>query len=128
MIEVTIGEIIESIDAFKEIVKFPLKAKIAYQVARLAREIEKEHGLFQEKRTELIKKYADKNEKGELIINSNNQFTVAEKNVEVFKKELGELLDNKVELNAQKIKLDDFDCEINTQQMMALMPYLDVEE
>lgn len=128
LIEVKIEDIINSVDPLKEFITFPLKAKVAYQVARLVREIEKEYNLFQERRRETIRKFADKDENGEVKIDDNGQIHVAKENVAVFTKEINELLESKIELNIEKVRLDDLNCDVSPQMMINLMPFIEIEE
>ena len=128
LIEVTTEDIINSVDPLKEFITFPLKAKVAYQVARLVREIEKEYNLFQERRSAAIHKFADKDKNDEVKVDENGQIHVAKENVETFTKEINELLESKVELNAEKIKLNDLNCDVSSQMMINLMPFIEIEE
>ena len=125
MIKVKVCELIESIDTFKNIITLPVKAKTAYQIARLIREIDKEVNLFQEKRADLIKKYATRDENNEIVTNDEGIITVDVANTGMFNQEINELLETTVELNANKITIDDFDCAINSQQMLAIMPFIE---
>lgn len=128
LIEVKVSDIVNSIDTLKEFILLPLKAKVAYHVARLTREIDKENVLFQERRNALIGKYAEKDEDGKVKVDEVGQMKVAPDNIEAFVKELNEVLETNVQLNVEKIKLDDLDCEINSQMMINLMPFIEVEE
>lgn len=124
LIKVKIADIVNSTDALKELVKMPLKAKTAYHVARLGREVEKEYNLFQEKRMDLVKKYAIKDENGEPIV-ENEQISVAPENIETFKNEINELAASEVELNVEKIKLDDLNCDLRAEQISRLMEFIE---
>ena len=64
----------------------------------------------------------------EVKVDENGQIHVAKENVETFTKEINELLESKVELNAEKIKLNDLNCDVSSQMMINLMPFIEIEE
>lgn len=94
------------------------KGSVSFQIGRLARELDKELKLFEKERENLIKKYAEKDENGNLIF--------IEKNVKIldtnaFNYEMQELLDSDLNINAEKIDIEVFeDIEISPEQAMIL--------
>ena len=114
MIEATVGEIVESISALQKLINKPLKTKVAFQVARISREIDKEFNVFQESKKTLIEKYGERNESGELITTIEGNYTIPKENIESFNNEMKDILEEVVQLNANKIKLDDLDGETFT--------------
>lgn len=116
---------VASVETLDNFCQMPLKAKTAYHVARLVREVERENGLFQEKRNALIQKYCKKDEKGEPIVNEEQMMSVAPENMKVFLDEINELLDSEISLNVEKIKIDDITCEVSPQMMNRLMVFIE---
>lgn len=108
MIEVKVGELVNSTNILRKLSTMELKGAVAFEVGRLVKRIEEELKLFDETRGALIQKYASRDEEGNLIINSTtNEYVFTTENMIEFRKELEALLDKEVELNAKKIQLQD---------------------
>ena len=125
MIEVTLRDIIEGSEQMRQLMDVPLKSSVAYQIARLAREMEKELKTFDEARTKLVQKHGKKDKNGQLIIDENNQYTIEPNNIEQFNEEINELFNTKVELNVNLIKLNDLDCQLSPKKIVQLMPFIE---
>lgn len=128
MITVTLETIINSADSLRALAQKELKGKTAYRVSRMLRELDKEYTLFNETRSELIKKYGAKDENGELLVNENGDYTLEKDHVDEFYKEINDLLRNEVELNANKIDINEL-AELNftPNEMLSLEPFIDEE-
>ena len=88
------------IESFQTLLKLSLPAKTAYRLSKLAQTLEKENKLFQESKLTLIKKYAVKDEKGELITEGPMQaVTFLEEDQKLFLKEFAELCGLEVKIN-----------------------------
>ena len=125
MIEITLSELLDSASVMQELAKKPMKNKVAFQTARLMREIEKEYSLFQDSRKSLIEQYAEKDENGELKTDENGNFTVPKDKVEGFNKELKDMLDQTLSLNVEPICVDDLnEANFTPADMMLLAPFL----
>lgn len=107
MIETSIKDIIGGKEVFKKLAEMPLNIKVAYNIARIIREIEKENKTFEDTRQKLLFKYGEKDPSGQLIINQNNQITIIPEQINNYNKEIQELLDEKIKLNVEPIKLND---------------------
>lgn len=107
MIETSIKDIIGGKEVFKRLAEMPLNIKVAYNIARIIREIEKENKTFEETRQKLLFKYGEKDSSGQLIINQNNQITIIPDQIKNYNKEIQELLDEKIKLNVEPINLND---------------------
>lgn len=107
MIETSIKDIIGGKEVFKKLAEMPLNIKVAYNIARIIREIEKENKTFEETRQKLLFKYGEKDSAGQLIINQNNQITIIPDQIKNYNKEIQELLDEKIKLNVEPINLND---------------------
>ena len=126
MIKLKITDIINSVSTLKELMSKPLKSRVAYKVARLAREVENEYRLYDEKRVDLIKKFANHDENGELVVDEEGSFSVADENVAEFRKELMELMDVEIELNVDKVSLDELDgCDFTPNEMANIMVFVE---
>lgn len=125
MIEITLNELLDSASVMQELAKKPMKTKVAFQVARLIREIEKEYSLFQDARKGLIERYAEKNENGELKTDENGNFTVPKEKIEIFNKELKEMLEQTLSLNVEPICIEDLgEADFTPADMMLLAPFV----
>lgn len=125
MIEVKALDVLNSIDAMKSLMTAPVKSNVAYRIARLAREIDNEYKTFDEARINLIKKYGKKDENGELAVNEDGQWTVESENIQEFNKEFEELSNTPLQINAEKIPLQDLDCDLSAETMMKLMSFIE---
>lgn len=126
MINITLKEIVDSAETMRKLSQESLKGKTAYHIARLLREIDKELTLFNETRGNLIKKYGDKDENGELKVDENGicQFTSEE--MEKFYSEMNDILNNIIELNANKITLDELEeLDFTPSEMIILEPFIE---
>lgn len=125
MITVTLENIINSAESLRALAQKELKGKTAYRVSRMLRELDKEYSLFNETRAELIKKYGEKDENGELVVSENGDYTLQQEHVEDFYKEVNDLLKNEVELTVDKIDIDDLDnITFTPNEMLMLEPFI----
>ena len=92
MINTHLRNIVESADIMRELSNKSLKGRAAFRVARLLRELEKEFTLFNEKRMDLIKEYAQKDENGEMKSDENGNVTLDQDRLNEFYQSLDELL------------------------------------
>lgn len=125
MIEITLSELMDSASVMQELAKKPMKTKAAFQTARLMREVEKEYSLFQDARTKLIDKYAEKDENGKPKPDENGNYTVPKGDIEAFNKELRDMLEQTLTLNAEPISIEDLgDADFTPADMMLLAPFM----
>jgi len=90
------------------------------------REVDKELTLFNETRSNLIKKYGEKDEKGELKIDENGNCKFIPENIEKFYSEMDDILNNIIELNANKIELKDLEnLDFTPIEMVVLEPFIE---
>lgn len=107
MIEITVQEMINSIEVLREIANKKMPAKTAYRFARINKEIERENDVFQETRRDLILKYGEKDEKGKLK-EENGNITIPKEQLADFRKESSELLNTCITINADRLDIEDF--------------------
>ena len=129
MIEVQVKDVVNSIDTLREVVQRPLKARTAFNVAKLIRSIDGEYELYNTERDKLIKKYGNKDENGELIVDENGRCRVADEDIPKFNEEIQELLNNEVTINAPKLYISELGEETFTpMQMLSIEKFLESEE
>ena len=74
----------------------PLPARASFAIAKFIVSNESSYKLYLSKRAELISKYADKDEKGELIVDGNG-YKITPENMALLQKELSDLNDYEIE-------------------------------
>ena len=105
-----------------------LPIKVSYAIAKNISKIEKELEIYNKERQKLIDKYCLKAEEGNLI-DENNQFKIADGNLESWNKDMNELLDIEIDINIHKFSKDDLfnsNCNITPAELM-LIDYM-IEE
>ena len=121
MIKLTLNDIINATETFNTIMGQSFKGALAFKIARLARELNKEMETFNEQRRKIIDEYGIKDEDGNLKPDENGNVQIIPDKISEFNEEFSNLLNTEVEINADKLpmdKIDDFD--ITPQQMLTL--------
>lgn len=125
MIETNLREIIDAQETLKMISKMKLKARSAYKLARILREADKELKTEQEAHKELIDKYGQRDENGDLKQTEEGNFLIEEENLNEYFKEYKELLDTLVTLNCDFIDLADIEeATLTPSQMNSIMVFI----
>lgn len=126
MIKVTVKDILNCSDVFKELSKKPIKIKVAYNIAKIIKAIEKENQLFEETRQRLLEKFCEKNENGSIKVNNNGNAIVRSECVDDYNAEIKELLESKVEITAEPIRLEDLGTlELTPAQAYAISEFIE---
>ena len=121
MIRVNLNEILNASDTFSKIMEQSFKGSLAFKIARLARELNKEVETFNAERQKLLDKYCVKTDDGNFDIDENGNIKLKSETIQEFNEEFNALLETEVEINADKLpmdKIDDFD--LTPQQMLVL--------
>lgn len=129
MITITINDLLNSVETLQKIAQKDFKAKLAWSIARLLKSAETEIQSFNETRINLIKKYGEKDENGELITDEKGNCKIMTENVDTFTEELNELINTEVEINANKIDFNLLEnIDFTPSDMTALEPFIEFEE
>lgn len=129
MITVKISNLLNSTEVLQKLSKTQLKAKTAWQVSKVLKLAEEEMQTFNDTRMEVLKKYAEKDENGELITDENNNCKIIPDKISEFNDELTELLENNIELNVNKINIEDLnDIDFTPAEMNSLEAFIDFGE
>lgn len=93
-------EIATAFQSLGGLTNLDLPIKTSFSIARNTKKIESAFKIFSECENQLIKKYAIKNESGEIKIDENYQYRIEPKFVDKFKSERNELFncDNKIDI------------------------------
>lgn len=127
MMTVKLKDAVESTDILRQLAGVKLKGRAAFNVAKMLKQLEDELNLFNETRTKLIQQYADKDEDGELKINPDtNEYMFSDENMNKFVEEINGVLNGEIEVNANKLRLEDLeDSDFTPVQMMALEAFVE---
>ena len=129
MIKVKISELLNSTEALQKLARMQLKAKLAWNVSRLLKAADVEIQDFNEARLNLIRKYGEKDENGELITDENGNCKILPESIEEFTAELNELAASEVEINANKVRIDDLEnLDFTPADMATLETFIDFGE
>ena len=129
MISITLEQLVNSTEGLRELSQKTLKARPAYAVAKILKAAEAEMTGFNDTRMNLIKKYGEKKDDGELNTDENGNVHIAPESLTDFNKELQELLDTRIEINANKIRIEDIgDVNFTPAEMAQLDNFIDIEE
>ena len=129
MIKIKMSDLLNATETLQKLSQKELKARLALQISRLLKEGEREIQNFNEVRTNLINKYGEKDEKGELVTDENKNCKILNDQIEIFSKELNELVDMEIEINANKIKIADLEnMNFTPTDMAVLEPFMELDE
>ena len=114
-------------DTIQILLPLQLKMPFAYEVACIAREVRENDMMISTMRQEIIERYAKRDENGHVIVNSENgTVDVDEGKISELNKELDGLFNREIELESNKIKLDDIkDLDLTVGQIEALIPLIE---
>ena len=125
MIELSVKELTESVDAFKTLLEMKLNGRPAYLLARIMREVEKEYSGLQNTHNNLIIKYCVKDENGAPVVDEQGNNTIEKEHINDFNKEWGDVLNTTITLNADPIPLHDIErFDFVMEQMFRLVPFI----
>ena len=109
MIKVTVNDILNSQEVFSKIAAMPIKVKTSFAIARIIRNLESELETFDKSRQALIKKYANKDENDELILNEDGTIAITPENAEEYNHEIQELLNSEITLAADPLDIKEIE-------------------
>lgn len=114
-------------DTIQILLPLQLKMPFAYEVACIAREVRENDMMISTMRQEIIERYAKRDENGHVIVNSENgTVDVDEGKIPELNKELDSLFNREIELESNKIKLEDIkDLDLTVGQIEALIPLIE---
>lgn len=129
MIKIKLGELVNSTEVLQKLSQTELKAKLSWSVTKLLKAADKEMQDFNEARMNLIQKYGEKDENGELITDENKNCKIPEAGLQEFSTELNELVETEIEINVNPLNIDDLaDKEFTPAEMAILEPFVDFGE
>lgn len=125
MIKVTVEQVLKANPILGKLINKPYAGRMAFYMARLAREITKEVEAFDKVRLEVVQKYADKDESGNLIFTAEDTVHISDENLVFCNSELAEILKSEIELMAEPICEEWFEnIELTIEEALALEPFV----
>lgn len=109
MIKIKLSALLDSTAILQKLVNTDLKAKLAWQVARLIKAVDKEIADFNDARMKLIQKYGEKDENDKLITDESGNCKIPDNFISQFSAELNELINTEVEISGNKIRIDELE-------------------
>lgn len=119
MIKIKLNDVVNSTDTFTKIMQQSFKGSLAFKIARLARELDKEMQTFNSERQKIIEKYGEKDNDGKVITDDKGIVKFDNSKIQELNDEFNTLLDTEIEINADKLPMDNIDdFEITPQEML----------
>jgi hypothetical protein len=97
---VTLKQIYFGYQTLSKIITQELPIKIAFKMSKIIKVLSDEYALIEKQRNQLVAKHGEQQESGEV--------KVKKENTEIFLSEFEDLLTETVELNIEKIKINNF--------------------
>lgn len=121
MIKIKLSDVVNATETFNKIMQQSFKGSLAFKIARLARELDKEMQTFNSERQKIIQKYGEKDENGELKIDENGNVKFENSKIQEINDDFSSLLNTDLEINADKLPMDSIDAfEITPQEMLRI--------
>lgn len=109
----------------QEIGDIKMNAILSYKFSKIANQVKNEIDVIEKARVKIIEELAEKDDKGEFILN-NGQYTFTNENKKIVTGKLDELLNCDSELQIKKIKLDELkDITFTNKQMEVLIQIIE---
>lgn len=126
MIKVTLNNLVESINIFNKIVETELNGGLAFKIARIVREVEKEVKFFNEQRQKIIEEYVIRDEQGNYEMTEDGNFKVDPSRSDECIEQFNSLLSQVIEINAEKISASDLEkFTISTKELMKISDFIE---
>jgi hypothetical protein len=126
LIKVSLNDVVNSTQTFNKLMQQPFKGSLAFKIARLARELEKEMQTFNDERMKIIRKYGKKDENGELIVGEDGNVSFENDKINDLNSEFNSLLETELEINADKLPMDSIDeFELTPQEIIGLEKFFE---
>ena len=114
-----LGEIVAGIEAINKLLDAPLKARTAFRLGKLSKELSPHFETYEKVRQELLERFGEKVDSDEE--NGQIQYNFANGAAEKFQTELISMLEEKVDVKVRKIKLSELNgANLTARDMMAL--------
>lgn len=125
---VTIYDIISANPVFTKILQYEFTAKQSFIISRLLRALNTETEAFNKVRETVLKKYAETDENGEIVVTEGN-VKIREGEIPSFQEEIIELLYEKIQIDIKPIPIEWLnEVKLTPQESLILEPFVQFEE
>ena len=122
-IEIKLGQLDFIISSLSNLVTKELPIKLSYRLSKLIKVLANEHELYNQNKNEIIKKYAEKDEEGNIKQLEDNKINILSPNE--YQRNLEELHLLGFEVLFEKIKIDELgDINISVQDLLNLDKFI----
>ena len=121
--KLTNRKIVNDVNFLAILTQKQLPIKVSYAIAKNISKIESELKIYNKERQKLLDKFCVKDSEGNNVIDENNNLKIADEHLEVWNKEINELLDIEVEIDIHKFNVDDLiysNCEMTPGEIMLI--------
>lgn len=123
----TIYDIISANPVFTKILQHEFTGKQSFMISRVLRALNTETESFNKTREEVLRKYAETDEDGEIIVSDGN-VKIRDGEMESFQNEINELLYAELDVDVKPIPVDWLDdVKLTPQEMIVLEPFISME-
>ena len=112
-------ELINAVDGLRKLNEASLPIKVSYKVTKNIMTIEKELAVYNAEKQKLINKYGEKDSKGELIMDENNQVNITD--IVGWTNDINELENMENDISIEKIDLDSIDIDITPSELATII-------
>ena len=118
--KLTNKEIVNSIEALKNLSTKELNVKTSFKIAKNIKTIDEISNIFIEEKRKLVNKYGTKDDKENLKLDDNGVAEIAKENLSEWNRSYEELLEIENNIEIEKIKLSDLDVRVSAQELLAI--------
>ena len=127
MIKITLKDLLNSINALKDVRDERVNGRLAYKIGRILMAVEDEYNAFEEAKRNIAENYGTRNEQGNLV-EQDGQIDIPEENQVKVMQELQDLMNTEVELPGSLITLEELEkYDFSPAVIVQLYPYIQEE-
>lgn len=127
--KIVLKEVLEGQEILQKLSCQPLPGRTAFQIGRLLKKLEDVLTSYNDVRTKLIDKYAEKDENGNFKLNDKNEYQFTSENMQAYVSEINNIIMEEIEIEAKPINFKDIEnLEFTAAEMTFLEPFLMFEE
>ena len=126
--KITFQDLLNAKEVFFKITNTPMPFKISYRLKKIIEKVIRELRCFEDARVELVKKYCEKDDKGEPVTKENGGASFTSENIARFNMEYSELIKTEADIEFSKIPLEileSADIKISAGELIALEKFID---
>lgn len=117
----------EFTDVLVKLFKTEVPVKTAYKLGKIQKLLAEENARYDELRQEIVKKYGEKDDKGELKVDELGNIRIEEKSTEKFMNEMRDLIS--IEFDTPKVSMNDLgELQLSSTELLMLEDLLEDSE